>query len=235
VQEQSKEERVHHVFEKIYNNYDSMNSIISLKQHKCWRKDVMEKMHVQKNAKVLDVCCGTGDWSISLADEVGPGGEVIGMDFSENMLSVAEEKKQRKHLDQLRLIHGNAMELPFQDGSFDYVTIGFGLRNVPDYEQVLNELYRVAKPGGTVVCLETSQPDLPIVKQLYQLYFSFIMPFLGKIFAESYNEYSWLQESTKKFPDKQTLKEMFWAAGFQQVQIKSYTLGAAAMHMGYKQ
>jgi len=212
-----------------------MNSIISLKQHKCWRKDVMEKMHVQKNAKVLDVCCGTGDWSISLADEVGPGGEVIGMDFSENMLSVAEEKKQRKHLDQLRLIHGNAMELPFQDGSFDYVTIGFGLRNVPDYEQVLNELYRVAKPGGTVVCLETSQPDLPIVKQLYQLYFSFIMPFLGKIFAESYNEYSWLQESTKKFPDKQTLKEMFWAAGFQQVQIKSYTLGAAAMHMGYKQ
>ncbi|RDW22043.1 demethylmenaquinone methyltransferase [Oceanobacillus chungangensis] len=231
---QSKEERVHHVFETIYSNYDSMNSIISFQRHKAWRKDVMKRMNVRKGSKALDVCCGTGDWSVSLSEAVGANGEVIGLDFSQNMLSIAEQKKKDFNLNNLQLIHGNAMELPFEDNSFDYVTIGFGLRNVPDYMTVLKELYRVVKPGGKVVCLETSQPTMLGFKQLYFFYFRFIMPLFGRVFAKSYNEYAWLNESTREFPDKQKLKQMFLDAGFSSVQIKNYTGGVAAMHMGFK-
>ena len=232
--EQSKEERVHHVFEKIYTKYDSMNSIISFQRHVAWRKDVMKRMQVKKGSKALDVCCGTGDWSISLADAVEKEVTVIGLDFSKNMLSIAKKKQQELKLDQLELVHGNAMELPFDDNTFDYVTIGFGLRNVPDYMTVLKEMYRVVKPGGKVVCLETSQPTLIGFRQGYYLYFRFIMPLFGKLFAKSYKEYSWLQESAKDFPGKTELKQMFLDAGFSHVEMKSYTGGVAAMHMGFK-
>lgn len=234
-EEQSKEERVHHVFEKIYKKYDKMNSIISFKRHKAWRKDVMKRMQVKEGTSSLDVCCGTGDWSIALAEAAGNSGEIIGLDFSENMLSVAEKKRKQLHLQQLKFMQGNAMELPFAEDSFDYVTIGFGLRNVPDYQTVLEELYRVVKPGGQVVCLETSQPSMFGFRQLYYLYFRFIMPIIGRLFAKSYQEYAWLHESAKDFPDKKTLKQMFLQAGFSRVQIKSYTGGVAAMHMAFKE
>src|SRR5690625_875848 len=230
----SKEERVHQVFEKIYDKYDTMNSIISFKRHKAWRKDVMKQMAVQEGSKALDVCCGTGDWSIALAEDVKRTGHVIGLDFSHNMLSIAKQKKQMLNLSQLKFIHGNAMDLPFADNSFDYVTIGFGLRNVPDYIAVLKEMYRVVKPGGQVVCLETSQPTLFGFKQMYYFYFRFIMPFFGRIFTKSYDEYAWLHESAKNFPDKKQLKRMFFQVGFSKVITKSYTCGVAAMHLGIK-
>lgn len=232
----SKEERVHHVFEKIYSNYDSMNSVISFQRHKAWRKDVMKRMQVKNGKSALDVCCGTGDWSLSLAKKIGPDGNVVGLDFSQNMLAVAKEKQ--KHdipMKQLRFIHGNAMQLPFEDNTFDYVTIGFGLRNVPDYLTVLEEMYRVVKPGGKVVCLETSQPSLFGYRQIYYFYFRFIMPLMGRLFAKSYEEYAWLHESAKDFPGKQELKRMFEQAGLSHVQVKSYAGGAAALHMGLKE
>jgi len=234
MEEQSKEERVHHVFEKIYKNYDSMNSIISFKRHIAWRKDVMKQMQVEKGTTALDVCCGTGDWSLALADAVGSKGQVTGLDFSKNMLSIANEKMEALKRDNISFIHGNAMELPFEDQTFDYVTIGFGLRNVPDYQAVLEELYRVVKPDGIVVCLETSQPTLIGYRQLYYFYFRFIMPVIGKIFAKSYEEYAWLHESAKDFPNKKQLKKMFIEAGFSKVKVKSYTGGVAAMHLGHK-
>lgn len=230
----SKEERVHHVFENISEQYDSMNSIISFNRHIAWRKDVMKQMAVKKGTKALDVCTGTGDWAFALAEAVGEDGNVTGLDFSANMLKVAQEKQSKEQVAQLSFIQGNAMELPFSDDTFDYVTIGFGLRNVPDYDTVLKEMYRVVKPGGKVVCLETSQPTLIGFRQLYLFYFRFIMPLFGKIFAKSYKEYSWLQESAREFPGKQQLKKMFTQAGFQSVKVKSYTGGVAAMHMATK-
>lgn len=232
--EQSKEERVHHVFEKISTNYDSMNAIISFNRHLSWRKDVMKRMEVKQGAHALDVCTGTGDWAISLAAETGTAGHVTGLDFSENMLHVAKEKNLELSLEQLNFIHGNAMELPFEDNTFDYVTIGFGLRNVPDYQTVINEMYRVTKPGGKVVCLETSQPTLIGWRQLYFFYFRFIMPLFGKIFAKSYKEYAWLHESAKDFPNKKELKKMFMKADFTDIEVKSYSGGVAAMHMATK-
>ncbi|MFG6118458.1 MULTISPECIES: demethylmenaquinone methyltransferase [Thalassobacillus] len=231
---QTKEERVHHVFEKIYQRYDVMNSVISFQRHKAWRKDVMNKMDVKKGEKALDVCCGTGDWTVALADKVGKDGKVIGLDFSHNMLSVGIKKKLEYGMSQIEFEHGNAMDLPFEDNSFDYVTIGFGLRNVPDYLQVLKEMARVVKPGGKVICLETSQPTMPGFRQAYYFYFKYIMPVFGKLFARSYREYSWLHESARDFPGKEELKQMFEEAGLSNIKVKSFTGGVAAMHMGEK-
>lgn len=232
--QQSKEERVHHVFEKIYENYDKMNSVISFQQHIKWRNDTMGKMNVQPGSKALDVCCGTADWTIALADAIGPSGEVVGLDFSQNMLKIGEEKVKGLGLNYVKLIHGNAMELPFPNDSFDYVTIGFGLRNVPDYLQVLKEMNRVLKPGGIAVCLETSQPTMFGYKQLYYFYFRFVMPVFGKLFAKSYEEYSWLQESARNFPGMKELVSLFEKAGFKEIMYKPYSGGVAAVHIGRK-
>ncbi|WP_145471199.1 demethylmenaquinone methyltransferase [Staphylococcus pettenkoferi] len=228
----AKKEQVHHVFQNISGKYDRLNNIISFEQHKLWRKSVMKEMNVKKGSKALDVCCGTADWTIALSKAVGPTGEVTGLDFSENMLEVG--KKKTKDMTNIHLVHGDAMNLPFDDNEFDYVTIGFGLRNVPDYLATLKELHRVLKPGGKVVCLETSQPTAPGFKQLYKLYFKFVMPIFGKFFAKSKDEYEWLQQSTFDFPDKEKLKRLFSQAGFSHIKIRSFTGGVAAMHLGYK-
>lgn len=232
---QSKEEKVHRVFENIYDKYDKMNSIISFRQHIRWRKDTMKRMNVQKGSKALDVCCGTADWTIALSNAVGEKGEVVGLDFSENMLKIGREKLKSAHVENAKLIHGNAMKLPFEDNSFDYVTIGFGLRNVPDYMQVLSEMYRVVKPGGIVACLDTSHPTVVGFKQLYYFYFKNIMPLFGRLFAKSYQEYSWLNESTQSFPDAKKLAAMFEEAGYANVRFKQYFGGVAAVHIGEKQ
>lgn len=231
---QSKEERVHDVFQSIHKRYDMMNSVISLQRHKSWRKDTMKRMDVQKGESALDVCCGTADWSLALSEAVGETGHVIGLDFSENMLAVGQTKVDKAELQNVELVHGNAMELPYEDDSFDYVTIGFGLRNVPDYLTVLKEMRRVAKPGGKIVCLETSQPTIPGFKQMYFFYFRHVMPLAGKLFVKKYDEYSWLQESTMSFPGRERLAEMFEEAGMTNIEVKSYTGGVASMHLGMK-
>lgn len=230
---EQKEQKVHRVFEKISNDYDKMNSVISLNQHTKWRTDMMLKMNVEEGKTALDVCCGTADWTIALAKAVGPTGKVIGLDFSESMLAAGKPKTVG--YSNIELVQGNAMALPYEDNSFDYVTIGFGLRNVPNYETVLSELYRVVKPGGMVACLDTSHPEIPGYKQLFKFYFRVIMPFFGKIFAKSYEEYSWLQESTEHFPGMKELAQMFVDAGFEKVSYKGYSGGAAAGHIGIKQ
>ncbi len=196
-------------------------------------KTCYEYYECTKGSKALDVCCGTADWTIALSEAVGSKGQVTGLDFSENMLEVGKQKTAS--LDNIQLVHGDAMNLPFDDNSFDYVTIGFGLRNVPDYLSALKEMHRVLKPGGMVVCLETSQPTLPLFKQIYSLYFKFVMPIFGKMFAKSKEEYEWLQQSTFNFPDKQTLKGLFFEAGFNDIIVRSFTGGVAAMHLGYKE
>lgn len=228
----SKEQRVHDVFEKISTDYDKMNSVISFKQHIKWRSDIMEKMDVQPGSKALDVCCGTADWTVALAEAAGPEGHVTGLDFSANMLESAKPKTAP--YENITLIEGNAMSLPFDDNSFDYVTIGFGLRNVPDYVTVLKEMRRVLKPGGIAVCLETSQTKIPVYRQAFRFYFKYIMPLFGKLFAKSYKEYSWLQESADEFPDMEELAQLFFQAGFDRVTYKAYSGGAAAGHIAYK-
>ncbi|MGM7701680.1 demethylmenaquinone methyltransferase [Pseudalkalibacillus sp. Hm43] len=234
MQQDSKEQRVHQVFESISTNYDKMNSIISFQRHVAWRKDTMKRMAVQEGSTTLDVCCGTADWTIAMAKAIGKEGQAYGLDFSKNMLKVGEQKVKHEGIPNIELLHGNAMELPFEDGKFDYVTIGFGLRNVPDLKQVLKEMYRVLKPGGKLVCLETSQPTMPVFRQLYYGYFRYLMPLMGRMFAKSYEEYSWLQESAKEFPGRKELARLFEKTGFENVEAIPYSGGVAATHIGQK-
>ncbi|NIK77582.1 demethylmenaquinone methyltransferase/2-methoxy-6-polyprenyl-1,4-benzoquinol methylase [Paenibacillus castaneae] len=226
---------VHSVFERIAPKYDLMNDLISFRRHKAWRKFTMKKMNVLPGQTALDLCCGTCDWTIALA-EASVTGKVIGLDFSQNMLDIGAAKVDKLALnDQISLVQGNAMSLPFQDNSFDYVTIGFGLRNVPDYLQVLQEMRRVVKPGGKVVCLEVSKPTWQPFKGMYNFYFGRILPLMGKLVAKSFKEYKWLPESLKMFPGRKQLAELFEQAGLEQVNAYPLTGGVAALHMGTKE
>ena len=225
------EVEIKHFFEQIAHRYDLMNSLISFRQHRRWRKQTMKKMAVQPGQIVLDLCCGTCDWTIALAEAVGPEGKVIGLDFSQRMLAQGRAKIVQANLQNVELICGNALNLPFNNDFFDYVTIGFGLRNVQNYQQVIKEMYRVLKPGGSAVCLETSQPALPIYKQMYRLYFKYVMPILGKLVTNNFAAYDWLQESTFKFLSKAELAELFAANGFSQVAVYPFAGGVAAAHI----
>ncbi|WP_336786769.1 demethylmenaquinone methyltransferase [Paenibacillus sp. MMO-177] len=231
----SSKEHVHALFENIAPKYDMMNDLLSFRRHKAWRKFTMRKMNVQPGQTALDLCCGTCDWTIALAKASGTG-QVTGLDFSQNMLDVGAVKVNGEGLNkQITLVQGNAMELPFADNSFDYVTIGFGLRNVPDYLQVLKEMERVVKPGGMVVCLELSKPMWQPFKGMYYLYFERMLPMIGKWVAKRFEEYKWLPDSLKLFPDANQLSELFRQAGLREVQAYPLTGGIAALHIGTKE
>jgi demethylmenaquinone methyltransferase/2-methoxy-6-polyprenyl-1,4-benzoquinol methylase len=231
---ESKQSHVHAVFESIAPKYDMMNDVVSFRRHKAWRKFTMRKMNVRPGQSSLDLCCGTCDWTIALARE-SRGGRTVGLDFSRNMLNIGQAKVEKHGLGEtIELIQGNAMSLPFPDNSFDFVTIGFGLRNVPDYERVIREMRRVVKPGGKVVCLELSKPTWQPFKALYYFYFEKLMPLLGKWLVKRYEQYRWLPESLASFPDLQALAEMFRRAGLRNVRAYPLTGGVAALHIGTK-
>lgn len=233
--EVTKEARVHAVFESIARDYDRMNTVISLGRHRAWRRYAMRRMNVQPGWQALDVCCGTCDWAISLAEAVGPHGRVVGLDFSANMLAVGAKKVRARGLDdRTELVLGNAMNLPFADNTFDCATIGFALRNVPDIRRVLSEMRRVVKPGGMVVSIDVSKPLWKPYRALFYLYVYHILPLLGKVFAGKYDEYRWLPESLTDFPDSVALARVFEEVGLTDVFVKRFCGGAAALHIGYK-
>lgn len=233
--ENSKEKFVHSVFESIAPKYDLMNDITSFRRHKAWRKFTMKKMNMPEGSTAIDLCCGTCDWTISMAQASGSG-RMVGLDFSQNMLDVGQLKINRMQLErQIELVRGNAMELPFEDGQFDYATIGFGLRNVPDLKRVLQEMQRVVKPGGMVVCLELSKPTWQPFKGLYYFYFQNILPLIGKLIAKRYKEYKWLPVSLVSFPGRDELTEIYREIGLANVKAFSLTGGIAALHIGIKE
>ena len=231
----TKAEFVHNVFSNIAGQYDTMNSVLSFYQHKVWRDFAMAKMNVRRGASCLDVATGTGDWAIALADEVGSTGQVVGLDFCEEMLQVAEPKIEQAGISgYTKLMHGNAMDLPFEDNTFDYATIGFALRNVPDVLQVLKEMTRVTKPGGMVVSLELSKPMWKPFRELYYFYFYKILPKIGKMVVVNTEPYEWLPRSLITFPDRYQLAGLFQDAGLDRVKHYSLAGGISALHIGHK-
>jgi demethylmenaquinone methyltransferase/2-methoxy-6-polyprenyl-1,4-benzoquinol methylase len=230
----SKEQFVHSVFESIAHKYDLMNDLLSFRQHKAWRKFTMKQMDVQPGSTAIDLCCGTCDWTISLAEH-SKTGKITGLDFSQNMLDFGQRKIENLGMDeQINLLHGNAMQLPFEDNTFDYATIGFALRNVPDLVQVLKEMQRVVKPGGMVVSLELSKPTWQPFKSIYYFYFQKVLPLIGKLVAKRYDQYKWLPESLIHFPDHKQLAGIFRELGLQNVRAYPLTGGVAALHIGIK-
>lgn len=227
---------VHSVFAQIAKRYDLMNSVLSFQQHKLWRRFAMRKMVIPVGGHALDVATGTGDWALALADAVGQSGHVVGLDFVQEMLDVAEAKTTLKGYgrDRITFVRGDAMSLPFADNTFDVATIGFALRNVTDILTVLREMTRVVRPGGQVVSLELSKPTFAPFRAVYYFYFYRILPWIGALAVGKRAPYAWLPTSLTDFPGRIELESLFAQAGL--VRIASYPLtgGIAALHVGHK-
>lgn len=228
------EKKVRQLFDRIAANYDTTNNVISLGSHKKWRKKTMQQLALEPGGKVLDLCCGTGDWTIALAQAVGSTGAVVGLDFSSEMLAIAKTKLAAANIfSQVTLLQGDAMKLPFADNSFDVVTIGFGLRNVPDAAQVLREMQRVVVPGGMIACLETSQPENRLIYPFWQLYFK-LMPVIAKFKHNDKQDYVYLQQTTQHFFSAKQLETLFRSTGLIQTNYQSFMFGASCLHTGIK-
>ncbi|TLM97592.1 demethylmenaquinone methyltransferase, partial [bacterium] len=211
---ENKERFVREMFNSIARRYDLMNSLMTLGLDKSWRKFAISRSGLKTGGHGLDICCGTGMITMEQALTAGPDGRVTGLDFSENMLAVARENiRDFRFKNNIRLIQGNAMELPFEDNIFDCVTVGWGLRNVPDILTTVKEMTRVVKPGGKVVSLDMAQPTAPGFKQFYWLCFKKIIPAMGKLWAGNKGAYGYLHDSARVFPHQQELTRIFSRAG----------------------
>ena len=229
------QEYVNSIFSVIAKKYDSINTVLSLNQDKYWRKFTVQQTRIMAGGHALDVCCGTGMISVELAKKVGESGKVTGLDFNEEMLDIARwNLKDSLYQKTIEYIRGNAMDLPFPDNSFECVTIGFGLRNVPDMKKVLGELVRVVKPGCPVVCLEFSKPSVPVFKQVYNFYFEKCIPFLGRLGVGKEGPFRYLHNSWKGFPHQKELQQEFSRQGLQDTTFYELTGGVVSVHVGVK-
>lgn len=183
----------------------------------------------------LDLCTGTGDLAMLLSEKLGPEDQVIGLDFSPNMLQVARRRQEHKNKNTgagLTWKEGDALTLPFADNTFDGAIISFGLRNLSDIQQGLNEMARVVKPGCRVVNLDLGQPETPIFTPLFLFFFENIVPLIGEIIQQDRQAYTYLPESRKNYPHPRLLSEMFENAGMWQVEWWPLALGSVALHVG---
>ncbi len=222
------------MFSGIAGRYDLLNHVLSMNIDKRWRRLVRQKLQPildDPNALILDVACGTGDLSIELQTHADA--SVIGTDFCRPMLAVAAEKNTKESLA-IPYVEGDAMRLGFASDSFDAVTIAFGLRNLSNFSNGLAELRRVLKTGGRIVVLEFSSPVIPGFRQLFNLYFTRVLPRIGGAVSGSRGAYEYLPDSVSKFPDQKRLVSMMMETGFDSVEYTNLTGGIAAIHTGVK-
>ena len=219
--------RVREMFAKISPRYDLLNHLLSANIDSRWRRRVVRRLTplLTKDARVLDVGCGTGDLSIELFEKTSA--RVTGIDFCRPMLKLAKAKAPR-----LAFIEGDALRLPFADASFEGLTIGFALRNLASVEEGLRELLRVLKPGGVVAILEFSHPVVPVFRRLVGFYNWRLVPWIGGLLSGSRGAYEYLPDSISKFPDQEMLAGMMRAAGFEEVCFENLSGGIAALHTG---
>jgi demethylmenaquinone methyltransferase / 2-methoxy-6-polyprenyl-1,4-benzoquinol methylase len=223
--------RVREMFATIATRYDLLNHLLSASIDKKWRRLVATTLQSKlrsHEALILDVACGTGDLSLELFETTGA--KVIGTDFCRPMLEVAAGKVPK----QVLLVEGDALTLPFQEHSFDGVTIAFGLRNLSSVERGLEELRRILKPGGWVAVLEFSRPSNRLIRPLFGFYFTRILPLMGGVVSGSLSAYTYLPASVKKFPDQEQLALLMKQAGFDNVSFQNLTGGIAALHWGQR-
>lgn len=223
--------RVREMFAGIAKRYDLLNHLLSGNVDKRWRRIVAERVREKLSSSsslILDVACGTGDLSLTLFENTGA--RVVGTDFCRPMLEIAAGKTS----DRIPLIEGDALDLPFRDGAFEVVTIAFGLRNLASVEGGLAELRRVLKPGGWVAVLEFSRPANAMMRPLFGLYFTRVLPLMGGLVSGSRMAYSYLPASVQKFPDQEQLSLLMQRAGFEQVRFENLTGGIAALHLGQR-
>ncbi|MBR5951213.1 MAG: bifunctional demethylmenaquinone methyltransferase/2-methoxy-6-polyprenyl-1,4-benzoquinol methylase UbiE [Actinomycetaceae bacterium] len=215
-------EDVAQMFDEVSSRYDITNTVLTFGQVFMWRAAVTRAIGVRPGMKILDLACGTGASTASFAKA---GADVIGCDFSEGM--IREGLRRRPHLN---LIQGDAMDLPFEDESFDVVTMSYGLRNVQDPMKALEEMYRVVRPGGKLVISEFSTPVSQPMNFLYRFYITRVLPAISKVVSSDGAAYEYLHESILDWPDKNELGFMIKEAGWSDVQWRSLSFGTVAIH-----
>ena len=230
-----KKEKVRQMFDDIAPTYDRLNHLMSLNVDKLWRKYALREIVDGSVQQILDVACGTGDSTISIAKAGNPGSRVTGVDISEGMMALVMQKAAREGVhDRIRLKVADGEDLPFGEGSFHRVTCAFGIRNFEHKEQGLREFYRVLKPGGKAVILELSDPTGRTARRLYDVYFMHVLPWVGGLISGDKAAYRYLPASVHAFPSPEVFMEMLRDAGFTQVRHRSLSFGLCRMYIGEK-
>ena len=232
---EEKASKVREVFDSVASKYDIMNDVMSFGVHRLWKRFAIETAGVRPGEKVLDLASGTCDLAGKFARIVGARGRVIASDINGSMLSAG----RRRMVDEgvvgnIDYVLANAEALPFPDNQFDCVTISFGLRNVTDKDKALRSIQRVLRPGGRLLVLEFSKPQLPGLNSVYDAYSFKLLPFMGKVIAKDADSYRYLAESIRMHPGQEELKAMMEAAGLERCQYFNLSGGIVALHRGYK-
>ena len=228
-----KKQQVEQMFDNISGNYDSLNRMISLGTDQGWRRNVLQMVSNTNPESILDIATGTGDLAILLSKSNAT--KIVGLDLSAGMLEVGKEKVKALGLEnKIEMIQGDSENLPFEDNSFDAITVAFGVRNFETLEKGLAEILRVLKPNGIFVILETSVPTKFPFKQGYNFYMKTFMPLMGKMFSKDQKAYEYLSESAKNFPYGEELNAILRKVGFKNVKHNPQTMGVATIYSASK-
>ena len=230
-----KQKLVGEVFSSVAAKYDIMNDFMSMGVHRLWKRHFVMTSGIHAGAQVLDLAGGTGDIAKLLAPKVTSSGHIIVGDINQEMLDVGKQRIIDAGLFGLVSTQQmNAEELPFEEDTFDLITMAFGLRNVTDQQKALNDMHRVLKPGGKLMVLEFTQVNLKFLAKIYDFYSFKILPEIGQIVAKDRDSYQYLAESIRKHPNQKTLKGMLEKAGFELCKVENLSGGIVAIHTGYK-
>lgn len=228
-------EKIRALFDSIAKDYDKLNHILSLGVDKTWRKRAIKVIAEDRPQQILDIACGTGDFSIEIANHTDPRTRVTGLDLSAGMLEVMDRKVAQEGLsERISTQQGNSEAMGFADDSFDRVTIAFGIRNFENREVALREILRVLKPGGRLVILELSVPSNPVLRWCYELYFTKVLPWIGGVVSGEKAAYSYLPASVIKFPGREEWMAIMSSCGYREVRHKAFTFGICRMYTGEK-
>jgi len=222
------------VFDSVASRYDIMNDLMSAGLHRLWKRHTIAQAAARPGDVVLDLAGGTGDLAREFSKKVGPTGHVVLADINAAMLKQGRSRLVDAGVSgNLSIAQVDAQDLPFEDGTFDCITIAFGLRNVTDKEAALRSMFRVLKTGGKAMILEFSEPSKAI-KPAYDLYSFKVLPAIGKLVAGDSDSYQYLAESIRMHPDQETLKAMMEEAGFERCRYNNLAAGIVALHIGYR-
>ena len=227
----NKEKVVSKVFKDVFDKYDIMNDLMSLGIHRLWKKTFIDWLNPSKNTKLIDVASGTGDIAKLFLEKVNYNGNVFCVDENRDMLNIS--KKKFRETSSLEWHCSKAEKLPFKDNEFDYYTISFGIRNVKNVNIVLDEAFRVLKPGGRFLCLEFSKVKSEILDKFYQIY-SKSIPKIGKFIVGKSEPYEYLVKSIKEFYSQEELLELMKESNFDNSSYKNLNGGIVAIHSGWK-